>query len=182
MSVHITYFVHGTTNDNETGISSGWSDSALSPLGIQQSIELRDKVKDKKFYVVFCSDLQRAVQSAKLTWEGIYPIIADPRLRECNYGKLNSAPSAIVEPMQEEECLTKRFPEGESYDEVKTRVGDFLQFLKKEYDGKSVAIVSHKAPQLSLDVLLSGKTWKQALAGDWRKTKTWQPGWDYTLY
>ncbi len=181
MSVKITYFVHGTTTDNEKEISSGWSDVELSELGITQSIALKEKTKDKKFDVVFCSDLGRAVNSAKLAWEGIYKIISDARLRECNYGKLNATPSAIVEPMQEEECIETPFPEGESYEDVKKRIADFLDFLKKNYDGKHVAIVGHKAPQLSLDVLLKGKTWKEALAEDWRKTKNWQPGWEYVL-
>ncbi len=54
-------------------------------------------------------------------------------------------------------------------------------YLKQNYDGKHIAIVAHKAPQLSLDVLLNGKTWKQALAEDWRKTKTWRPGWEYEV-
>ena len=181
MSIKITYFVHGTTIDNEKEISSGWKDVELSDLGIKQSIDLKDQTKDKNFDVVFCSDLQRAYNSAALTWEGVYTIVSDPRLRECNYGKLNGAPSAIVEPMQEEECITNRFPEGESYEDVKTRIADFLEFLKKNYDGKSVAIVAHKAPQLALDVLIKGKTWEQALANDWRKTKSWKPGWEYEL-
>ncbi len=181
MSIHITYFVHGTTIDNEKEISSGWSDVALSELGVKQSIELKEKTKDKKFDVVFCSDLKRAHDSAMLAWKGEYEIIPDARLRECNYGTLNGAPSAIVEPMQEKECITNTFPDGESYEDVKTRIADFLEFLKKNYDGKSVAIVAHKAPQLALDVLIKGKTWGQALAGDWRKTKSWQPGWEYTL-
>ena len=142
---------------------------------------IRDRTKDKTFDVVFCSDLQRAHNSAKLSWEGLYVIIPDARLRECNYGTLNGASSDIVEPMQEEECIEKPFPEGESYEDVKARVADFLEFLKKNYDGKRVAIVAHKAPQLSLDVLINGKTWKQALADDWRKTKNWQPGWEYIL-
>ncbi len=180
MSVHITYFVHGTTIDNEKEVSSGWKDVELSELGIQQSIALKEQTKDKKFDVVFCSDLQRAYHSAKLTWDEIHPIIPDQRLRECNYGKLNGALSAIVEPMQEEECLTNKFPEGESYEDVKTRVADFLEFLKKNYDGKNVAIVAHKAPQIALDVLLKRKTWKQALTEDWRKTRSWKPGWEYT--
>ena len=30
MAVNITYFVHGTTTDNENGISSGWHDVDLS--------------------------------------------------------------------------------------------------------------------------------------------------------
>lgn len=181
MSVQITYFVHGTTTDNEQHISSGWKDVELSELGVQQSVALKEQTKDQKFDAVFCSDLKRAVESAKLAWEGEYPIIPDARLRECNYGTLNGAPSDIVEPMQEDECIEKPFPEGESYEEVKARVADFLEFLKKNYDGKHVAIVGHKAPQLSLDVLLKNKTWKQALAEDWRKTHSWEPGWKYVL-
>ncbi len=180
MAIKITYFVHGTTTDNEKEISSGWFDVGLSDLGVKQSIELKDKISDKKFDVIFCSDLRRATDSAKLTFEGIAPIIPDERLRECNYGKYNAQSSAIVEPMQENH-ITEKFPEGESYEDVKTRIVDFLEFLKKNYDGKSVAFVAHKAPQLALDVLLKNKTWKQAFAEDWRKTKFWQPGWEYDI-
>lgn len=180
MSINITYFVHGTTTDNEKEISSGWFDVGLSDLGIKQSIDLKDQIKDKRFDVVFCSDLKRAVNSAKLTFAKSTPIIKDKRLRECNYGKYNAQPSKIVEPMQEK-CITEKFPEGESYDDVKNRIADFLEFLKKNYDGKSIAIVAHKAPQLALDVLLKNKTWEQAFAEDWRKRKVWQPGWDYIL-
>ncbi len=181
MATKITYFVHGTTTDNEQDISSGWKDVELSELGVRQSKELREQTKDMHFDVVFCSDLQRAHKSAELAWGGLYEIIPDARLRECNYGKLNGASSDIVEPMQEEECISKPFPEGESYEDVKMRVEDFLEFLKKNYDDKHIAVVGHKAPQLSLDVLISGKTWKQALAEDWRKTKSWKPGWEYEL-
>ena len=180
MAVKITYFVHGTTTDNEKEISSGWFDVGLSELGVKQSVELKDKIKDKNFDVVFCSDLKRAVDSAKLTFEGIAPIIPDKRLRECNYGKYNAQSSTVVEPMQDK-CITARFPEGESYEDVKTRIAAFLELLKKNHEGKSVAIVAHKAPQLALDVLLKNKTWEQAFAEDWRKTNTWKPGWDYIL-
>lgn len=79
------------------------------------------------------------------------------------------------------ESVTSRFPNGESYEDVKNRVQDFLGYLSKNYDGKSVAIVAHKAPQLALDVLIKGKTWEQSFAEDWRHTKAWQPGWGYTL-
>ncbi len=181
MSVKITYFVHGTTTDNEKHLSSGWKDVELSDLGVSQSIALKDQTKDKKFDVVFCSDLKRAQDSAKITWDGVYHIISDARLRECNYGDLNGASSDIVEPMQEEECITKPFPNGESYEDVKIRVADFLQFLKNNYNGKNVAIVAHKAPQIAIEVLINGKTWEQALAEDWRKTKSWKPGWGYVL-
>ncbi len=181
MSVKITYFVHGTTADNEQHLSSGWKDIELSALGIQQAIGLKEQTSHQRFDAVFCSDLKRAHDTAKLAWGNMYTIIPDARLRECNYGTLNGAPSDIVEPMQEDEAITNPFPEGESYEDVKARVADFLTFLTQHYDGKHIAIVGHKAPQLALDVLLKGKTWKQALAEDWRKTKTWQPGWEYEV-
>lgn len=178
--IKITYFVHGTSKDNEKGISSGWSDVELSELGIEQSIDLKEKIKDKKFDAVFCSDLRRAVHSANLTFGEKVKIVQDERLRECNYGKYDAQPSAVVEPLQEK-CITDKFPKGESYEDVKARIVEFLDYLKQYYDGKSVGIVAHKAPQLALDVLLKGKTWERAFAEDWRKTKAWQPGWEYDL-
>lgn len=180
MAVKIIYFPHGTTTDNENSISSGWSDTELSNLGIKQSIELKNQIKSKKFNAVFCSDLKRALDSARLIFEEIAPILKDKRLRECNYGKYNGKPSNIVEPMQEK-SITAPFPGGESYEDVKTRMLDFLGYLKKNYDEKNVAIVSHKAPQLALEVILNGKSWEQAFKEDWRKKKAWKPGWNYTL-
>jgi broad specificity phosphatase PhoE len=180
MVVTITYFVHGTTTDNLKEISSGWYDAELSDLGKKQSVDLKKQIEGRKFDVVFCSDLKRAVESAKLTFEGEVKIIQDKRLRECNYGDFNAKPSKVVEPMQEE-CIEKRFPKGESYKDVKNRIKAFLGFLKKNYDGKHIVIVAHKAPQLALDVLLKKRTWEQAFEEDWRKRKAWQPGWDYIL-
>jgi alpha-ribazole phosphatase/probable phosphoglycerate mutase len=180
MSIKITYFVHGTTTDNEKDISSGWSDVELSDLGVKQSLDLWDQVKDEDFDVVFCSDLKRAVHSAELTFKDKVEIVQDKRLRECNYGEYNGKSSEIVEPMQEK-SISNKFPEGESYEDVKIRINDFLNFLKNNYEGKHVAIVAHKSPQLVLDVLLQNKTWEQAFTDDWRKKKAWQPGWNYIV-
>jgi broad specificity phosphatase PhoE len=152
----------------------------LSPLGVQKSIDLKEQTKDTHFDVVFCSDLKRAVHCAELTFKDTVPIIQDKRIRECNYGNYNAKPSEIVEPMQEVN-ITTAFEEGESYEDVKKRILAFLAFVKENYDGKSVAIVAHKAPQLALDVIIKKKTWQQAFADDWRKVKAWKPGWEYTF-
>jgi len=178
--VHLTYFVHSTATDNEKHVSSGWSNPELSELGKRQSEELKEQTKDKKFDVVFCSDLKRAHETASTAWGSMCPVIDDARLRECNYGVYNGQLSAIVEPLQET-MITTRFEGGESYEDVKARMSDLIEFVKKNYDGKHVAFVGHKAPQLALEVLLKGKTWEQAFAEDWRKTKKWQPGWEFEL-
>ena len=180
MSVRITYFVHGTTTDNEQRLSSGWNDVALSALGEGQAHALKETLEGQKFDAVFTSDLVRAVRTGEIAFDASIPHVADARLRECNYGDMNGGPSELVEPMQEN-AITIPMPGGESYEDVKTRTEDFLSILAQEYDGKHVAIVAHKAPQLALEVLLRGKTWEEAFAEDWRKTKAWQPGWEYEL-
>jgi broad specificity phosphatase PhoE len=180
MSIKITYFVHWTTLDNENEISSWWYDVELSDLWIKQSIDLKKLIDIDSFDIVFCSDLKRAVDSSNLTFSWIIPIIQDERLRECNYWIYNAKPSSIVEPMQEGN-IKKKFPDWESYDDVKNRIFDFLEFLKLNYEWKKVAIVAHKAPQLALDVIIKWITWEEAFKNDWRKNWDWKPWWEYIL-
>lgn len=177
--IEITYFVHGTTTDNENDIATGWLEGELSALGIQQSKDLTDQTTQHQFDVVFCSDLKRAVDSAKLAFGDKYQIITDERLRECNYGDFNGKAHSFKTNLKE--FITKPFPNGESYLDVEIRVKDFLDFLQKDYDGKHIAIVAHQAPQLALEVLTNDKTWDQAIDQDWRQTKSWQPGWEYMV-
>jgi broad specificity phosphatase PhoE len=177
MSVKITYFVHGTTTDNEQDLATGWLPGELSKLGTEQAIQLGKQIADRHFDVVFCSDLKRAVDSATLGF-GKYEIIQDERLRECNYGDLNGKSEEFKENMAD--FIDQPFPNGERYKDVETRMRSFVEFLQTHYPGKHVAIVAHQAPQLALDVILRGKTWEDAIDEDWRKAKAWQPGWDYT--
>jgi broad specificity phosphatase PhoE len=179
MIVKITYFVHGTTINNEKGLATGWEPREISELGIIQAKELGEMIADRKFDVVFCSDLKRAVDSSNLAF-GKYKIIQDKRLRECNYGDLTLHPSKSFKGDMGR-YVDEPFPNGESYRDVEKRIADFLDFLKKNYDGKHVAIVAHQAPQLALEVLLKNKSWKQAIDEDWRNSEAWQPGWDYIV-
>lgn len=180
MSVQVTYFVHGTTTDNEQDLATGWLPGELSETGKKQSVLLKEQVSDKKFDAIFCSDLQRAVDSAELAFGQKYTIMHDERLRECNYGDFNGEPASLFKERMED-FITSAFPKGESYKDVEVRISDFVNYLRTNFDGKHIAIVAHQGPQLALDVLLRGKTWEQAIAEDWRKSKAWQPGWDYTV-
>jgi alpha-ribazole phosphatase/probable phosphoglycerate mutase len=178
--VRITYFVHGTTVDNEQGIASGWNNCELSDLGRKQSIGLNELFKDKKFDAIFCSDLKRAVDSAKLMFGDILGenLKTDNRLRECNYGDMNGAKSELVEGY---DAISQRFPNGESYIDVEDRMKSFLKELLMKFPNKQVAIISHRAPQLAIEVLINKKSWQQAIEQDWRPKKAWQPGWSYYL-
>lgn len=178
MPVKITYFVHGTTIDNLEHKSTGWLPGKLSQKGIDQSISLKNQIDMNKFDLVFCSDLQRAIDSAKYTFENIKKIIPDERLRECNYGDLNGQDSSLI---KYEDHIEANFPNGECMLDVEKRIKDFCDFLLENYNHKHVAIVAHKAPQLAFQVLTEKKTWEKAIAQDWRRTNSWQPGWVYTI-
>jgi broad specificity phosphatase PhoE len=178
--VYISYYVHGATADNEKGAASGWHDCPLSGLGRKQSLELRNLIKGKKFDAVFCSDLKRAVESARLCFGDSARIIQDERLREINYGDFTQADSKKVDSIILKH-ITEPFSHGESYRDVERRMRSFLDDLLKKYPGKGVAAVSHRAPQLALDVILRGRSWEQAVKEDWRPRKAWQPGWEYKL-
>jgi broad specificity phosphatase PhoE len=177
--VEITYFTHGTTTDNESHIATGWLPGQLSFTGKEQARRLAKQTADKKFDVVFCSDLQRAIDTADLAFGDKYEIIHDERLREANYGDWNGQAHSFKNRM--DDFVDKPFPGGESYKDVEKRLRSFCNLLKQNYDGKHIAIVAHQAPQLALDVILRGRTWPEAIAQDWRRVGNWQPGWSYTI-
>lgn len=179
MTVKITYFVHGTTTDNEQHLATGWAQGELSELGIEQSKNLGSMVSDKNFDVVFCSDLKRAIDSSQLAFGDKYEIVQDKRLREANYGDFTQKPASEFKS-DPKIYIEKSFPNGERYKDVEKRILDFLEFAKENYDNKHIAIVAHEAPQFALEVLIKGRTWEQAMDENWRKTKSWQPGWEYT--
>ncbi len=178
--IKITYFVHGTTSDNEQHFSTGWGESELSEIGNRQVLELRNLTRHMNFDKVYCSDLGRAVDTANIVFSAKNQIIQDCRLREANYGDLNQKHKDEFNP-DPYWYIHNYFPNGEKYKDVEIRIFDFLKSLKWEFDNKHVAIVAHKAPQLALDVLLKNRTWEQAIDDDWRKEGMWQPGWIYTF-
>lgn len=178
MAVKIIYFVHGTTTDNAEHKSTGWIPGELTEKGIQQSIDLKSQIDIDSIDLVISSDLQRAIDSANYTFDGAKEILHDERIRECNYGDLNGQDTALV---KYEDHISVPFPNGESLQDVGKRVRDFCNYLLENYDGKTVALVAHRAPQLALEVITKGISWEEAIEKDWRKTKSWQPGWEYIV-
>ena len=177
--IYIKYFVHGTTFDNLEKKASGWNEAMLAPKGIEQAKALAETIKDEPFDIVISSDLQRAIDSANIDFAGRnIEILHDSRIRECNYGDLTRQDNSLVDYSKH---IIEPFPNGESMQDVEKRISDFISYLKANFDGKRVALVAHKAPQLALDVLIKGKSWERAIAEDWRITKAWQPGWEYII-
>lgn len=174
--VTIIFEAHGTTFDNEAHVSSGHFDVALSRLGIKQSQEMGERYRGDHFDAIFCSDLQRAYKSAEIGFGDKFPIIKDARLRECNYGDFTQHPSTEVDA-QKMQRITEPFPNGESYTETTARIKSFLEDLAKEYQGKRVMIIGHRATQYGLENVINRIPLEQIIPAPWK----WQPGWTYEL-
>lgn len=174
--VTIIFESHGTTHDNEAHLASGHYDVELSSLGEQQSRELGERYKDDHFDAIFCSDLQRSYKSAEIAFGNKSPIIKDARLRECDYGDLTRHPSDEVDP-EKLKRIKEPFPNGESYEQTSERMKSFLQDLLRDYDGKRVMIIGHRATQYGLEHWIKGLPLEQVISAPWK----WQPGWVYEL-
>lgn len=174
--VTIIFEAHGTTFDNESHQSSGHYDVALSPLGEQQSKEMGERYKDDHFDAIICSDLQRSYKSAEIAFSDKFPVIKDARLRECDYGDLTRHPSEEVDA-EKSNRITTPFPNGESYEQTSDRMKIFLQDLLKNYDGKRVMIIGHRATQYGLERWIKGFPLEEVIPSPWK----WQPGWGYIL-
>ena len=177
--IKIYYFVHGTTTDNASKLCSGWKEAMLNDLGREQALNLGNVVREKniKFDIMFTSDLKRAIESSNIAFPE-YEKITDNRLRECNYGSLDGESKNLV---IYEDHINEKFPNGESLSDVEKRMREFVEFLKDNYDGKTIGIVAHRAPQLALEVITKNISWEEANRNDWRKTGKWQPGWEYIV-
>jgi len=176
MSLTLIFEAHGTTFDNEARLSSGWNDVALSPLGEKQSREMGERYKDNHFDAIFCSDLERAYRSAEIAFGTRFPIIKDKRLRECDYGNFTQKPSEIVDA-EKPKHITIPFPNGESYTQTTERMKSFLDDLVKDYQGKRVMVIGHRATQYGIENYVNGTPLEKLVAAHFK----WQPGWAYTL-
>lgn len=177
MKTNLIYFVHGTTYDNASKKCSGWKQVELNDLGKEQAKNLGTVNASVKFDIIFTSDLIRAIDSANIAFPDV-PKIQDKRLRECNYGLLDGEDKKLI---VYEDHIDIPFPNGESLKDVENRVRDFISYLQENYQGKTIGIVSHRAPQLAFEVITKNITWEEANKNDWRKTGAWQPGWKYNI-
>lgn len=180
MPITITYFIAGTTSYDEQGVVAGQSDIGLSEHGVEEAKKLGLSLVGQKFDVVFTSDLPRAKHTTNIAFGSHFEVKDEPRLREVDNGIYTGRPKS---DMQEPQInyLDEPFPEGESFRDVQFRVQDLLNELKGAYYNKSVAFVSHFAPNLALDILLKENTWEEALKKDWHQAMSWLPGWVYIL-
>ena len=120
---------HGETTHSRDGILAGWVDVPLTERGAAQAEAVRPLLDGATFAGVWCSDLRPALQTALLAWG---PPVADPRLREINFGELEGARWDTLEAAHKKALVEfSGFtpPGGETLEDASERVAGFLAEL-----------------------------------------------------
>ena len=124
---------HGQSVNNLNMIWSGWFDAPLTDKGRADALKAAEVIKGIKPDKVYASDLCRAIETAKIAVPGCTPITT-PLLREVNVGSIASTPIANTTPEMrariKEEGYT--FLGGESKEEFKQRIANFMSLMEKE--------------------------------------------------
>lgn len=173
----IVFESHGTTLDNEAGLSSGRFDVALSDLGKRQAKELGERYRDHVPDMVYCSDLRRSYETAGIAFPSDMSVIKDARLTECDYGDMTHRPETEVKAARIGH-ISIPFPNGESYEQCAARMRDVLADIAQHHKGKTVMIIGHRATQYGLEHWIKGTPLKVAVIAPWH----WQPGWIYRFF
>lgn len=156
------YFVrHGKTQSNKDVVATGIIDEPLIEEGIQQAYKIKDELPTD-FDKIYCSDLLRAKQTAEIINEKLnLPITHDARLRERDFGSLAGKRLSDVDPVLYENDHNQKYNYrpygGESVEDVKNRLMDFISEVRKDYKNEKVLIVCHGGIMRLLHHLLKGK-------------------------
>jgi 2,3-bisphosphoglycerate-dependent phosphoglycerate mutase len=177
LSVAVVFETHSTSVDNEEGIATGWLPGALSATGREQARALGERRRDDGLAVVFTSDLGRAVETAEIAFAGSpLPVVADARLRECNYGSMNGMPRRELDALRRSK-LDESWPAGESWRQAVERVHSFLVELPATHDGDRVLVIGHVATRWAFDHFVNGVPLERLVDEEF----DWREGWEYVI-
>ena len=154
----IIYLIRHAETTDENGIRNTNEDSQminekeiLSVYGEEQSKRLSENVELNNIDVIWSSSYTRAKATAKyIANNNNLPINLDSNLNERKLGNLKELGEFMKDKKtrdpSQEQLLDRKFKtsDGESAEDTRERMTGFFDKILKEYEGKKIAIVSHR--------------------------------------
>lgn len=148
---------HGETLENQRHLLQGQLPGTLSPLGLQQAEDLAERLKNETIEAVVCSDLDRSYRTAQAVAQrhGLEPQ-PTPLLREMDWGSYTGKRLDDID--------WYHLPEGaESMETLLQRAKDFLDYIRREFEGKRVVAIGHGAFNRAILTAYRGQTAEKML-------------------
>lgn len=143
---------HGQTDYSSQNRYCGFSNPPLNDKGISQCRQLAARLKETKVDKVYSSDLLRAMQTAKIIFDG-NPTEQTEDLREMNFG--------LFEGLKHEQIMEKypelyrrwidnpekaKTPNGEGLKDLSERIEKKISEIISRNEGGEIAVVTHSGP------------------------------------
>ena len=128
---------HGETVDNARQIMQGQTQGELNENGILQATQLSETWKDRQLDAIIASDLKRSVDTARIIAEphGL-EVQTTPLLRERDWGSFTGR---FIPELKGEV-----WPDDiETLENLLSRAGEFIAYVKQTFPGKKVLAVGH---------------------------------------
>jgi broad specificity phosphatase PhoE len=143
---------HAETGHNRDSRVQGQADIPLSEFGEQQALAVGEALRETPLAAVVASPLRRA----RVTADAVaslhdLTVTAEPALMEMHVGEMEGLSTAEMRtgfPDFLKEWATERgpsllMPGGESLEQVRERAWAVVEGLRTQYEGQTVALVSH---------------------------------------
>jgi len=144
---------HGTTSTTGKVLPGRARGLHLSDHGREQAERAAERIGELgKVQAVYASPLERARETAAPIGRAVHkPVRIERGLLECDFGQWTGA--SLKRLMKKPEWSTVqrtpsafRFPDGESFLEMQTRIVDAVDTIRRRHVGKTVVCVSHADP------------------------------------
>lgn len=144
---------HGTTPTTGKVLPGRARGLHLSDHGREQAERAAERIGDLgKVQAVYASPLERARETAAPIGRAVHkPVRIERGLLECDFGQWTGA--SLKRLMKKPEWSTVqrtpsafRFPDGESFLEMQTRIVEAIDTIRRRHPGKTVVCVSHADP------------------------------------
>jgi isoleucyl-tRNA synthetase len=166
------YYVirHGESEANANGIVSYKPEDhyPLTERGRTQVSAAAVKLKSKGIDLIIASPVMRTKETAAIVAEAIgidaKDIVYDARIAEVNTGDFNGRPiedyrTYFIDTLEK---FTKCPPNGETLEEMKSRVAEFLYETDAKYQGKTILFVTHEYTAWMMEAAAKGATNEEA--------------------
>lgn len=144
---------HGETNYNKENRIQGKLSIPLNENGIENLKKFSRCILNKKFSKIYCSSSKRCVQTSQVIFKKT-EIIFDERLTERNYGEWEGMLWSDIMKLNpnirkewDRKGISFRPPNGESIEEIISRINDFIIDLKSLHlENDKILVITHGGP------------------------------------
>lgn len=155
---------HGETHWNLEKRCQGLTDLELNETGLAQARRMARQLRQEKIHAVFSSHLKRARQTAQVIGSPhSLEVITDSDFRELDHGEfegltfneIHASYGDFIQAWREKPAQLA-IPGGESIADVDQRAWRGIERIKRHYLHKTVVIVSHQFPLVSILCRVTG--------------------------